>query len=217
MRKDYCDITIVLDRSQSMFSVRESTISGVNEFVEKQKNQPGHATFSLVQFDTEYEVIHESVSVREVPELTLETFVPRGMTALLDAIGKTIDNTGQRLSAMPEMERPSKVIFVIVTDGHENASKEFNRDRIFEMILHQDKQYNWEFVFIGANQDAIATATSFGISVDNAVNYCSNDVGTQAVFTCVAESLTEYRSGNKSKGKFFSENDKMEIEQHVQG
>ncbi len=215
MRKDYCDITMVLDRSSSMFSVRESTISGVNEFVEKQKNQPGHATFSLVQFDDKYEVVHEAVPVKEVPELTLKTFVPHGMTALLDAIGRTINRTGQRLSEMSEIQRPSKVIFVIVTDGHENVSKEFNRDRIFEMIRHQDKQYDWEFVFIGANQDAIATATSFGIPVDNAVNYCASAVGTQAAFSGVTQSLAEYRTGNKSKGEFFNEDEKAEIEQHV--
>ena len=215
MRKDYCDITVVLDRSNSMYSVRESTISGVNEFVEKQKNQPGYATFSLVQFDDKYEVIHEAVPIKEVPQLTLETFIPLDMTALLDAIGRTINSTGQRLNKMPESERPSKVIFVIVTDGMENVSKEFNRNKIFEMIRHQDEKYDWEFVFIGANQDAIATATSMVISGQNAVNYVASNVGTQAAFSGVTRSLTDYRLGKKLKGKFFNEDEKAEIEQHV--
>ncbi len=215
MRKDYCDITMVLDRSHSMSAVRESTISGVNEFVEKQKNQPGYATFSLVQFDDEYEVVYEAIPVEMVTESTLETFVPRGMTALLDAIGRTINRTGQRLNAMPEYERPDKVVFVIVTDGHENVSKEFNRNNIFEMIRHQDKKYDWEFVFIGANQDAIATATSIGILADNSVNYAANDVGTQVAFSGVANSITDYRSGNKPKGQFFNSTEKAQIEQHV--
>lgn len=193
MKKGYVDINVVLDRSGSMDSVLEPTISGYNEFLNSQKGQAGEAKFTLAQFDDVYEIVYAGVSVEDVPELDRKTFVPRNTTALNDAIGKTITETGNRLNAMRENERPEKVIFVIITDGGENASKEYNSDKVQEMITHQRNKYNWEFIFIGANQDAIATAKGFGIGAGNALNYTANAVGSTYLYQDLGAKLTRSR------------------------
>ncbi|MCA9122283.1 MAG: VWA domain-containing protein [Planctomycetaceae bacterium] len=161
MRKDLTDVTVVLDRSGSMSACREEAENGVNHFVEKQTKEPGDAVFSLVQFDTEYEFVHRGMPIEDVPTFHL---VPRGMTALLDAVGRAINETGERLSKMPEVERPGLVVFVIVTDGQENSSHEFTKSQIKQMIEHQQSVYNWKFTFLGANQNSFAEAGGLGIA-----------------------------------------------------
>lgn len=210
MRDNLTDITIVLDRSGSMSTVQQDTIGGFNTFLNEQKNAPGDATLSLVQFDDHYEVVHTAVNIKDVPELNETTFVPRGMTALLDAIGKTIVTTGQRLAAMAEADRPSKVVFVILTDGGENSSREYiDSSKIKEMIKHQTEAYNWDFVFLGANQDAITVASSMGMLGGNAMTYASNSAGTASAFTSVANAMNCYRSGDLSKKTaFFTDEDR---------
>ncbi len=213
MRENYCHVSMVLDRSGSMGDIKNDIIGGVNEFVRKQKEDPGFMTLSLAQFDNVYEVIHNFVDLVNVPELTDETYEPRGSTALLDAIGRTITSTGQHLLNLSESERPSKVLFVIVTDGEENASREFLRNKIFEMITHQEKEYNWEFVFIGANQDAIAEGGSLGVHADSSVNFCSTGVGTQAAFKGVTEQTSRNKfMASKQAGSFFDDDIKHQIE-----
>lgn len=135
---DCTDITILLDRTGSMASAVTDTIGGFNTFLQGQKAEPGRCLLSLVQFDDidPQEIIHDAKAIAEVPELTGETFVPRGRTPLLDALGKAIVRTGQRLAALPETDRPNKVIFVILTDGQENASREYTRPQVFDMIDH---------------------------------------------------------------------------------
>lgn len=160
MRKDLSDITMVIDRSGSMESIRADAEGGINTFIESQKKEAGEALLTLVQFDTEYEFLHRGSPIGHVPRYTL---VPRGATALLDAIGRAINETGSRLAAMPEPERPGLVVFVIVTDGHENSSKEFTRDKIRQMIEHQQSVYQWQFTFLAANQDAFAEGATLGI------------------------------------------------------
>lgn len=193
MKEGYVDINVVLDRSGSMDSVLEPTISGYNEFLNSQKGQAGEAKFTLAQFDDVYEIVYAGVSVEDVPELDRKTFVPRNTTALNDAIGKTITETGNRLNAMRENERPEKVIFVIITDGGENASREYTSDKVQDMITHQRNKYNWEFIFIGANQDAIATAKGFGIGAGNALNYTANAVGSTYLYQDLGAKLTRSR------------------------
>lgn len=194
MKKGYVDINVVLDRSGSMGSVLEPTISGYNEFLNSQKGQEGVAKFTLAQFDDVYEVVYAGVSVEEVPELNRETFVPRNSTALNDAIGKTISETGARLRALSESARPEKVIFVIITDGGENASREYTSDKVQDMIKHQKEKYNWEFIFIGANQDAIATAKGFGIGAGNALNYTANAAGSSYLYQDLGAKITKSRT-----------------------
>ena len=202
MRQDLTEIVIVLDRSGSMSSVATDTIGGFNRFLSDQKAAPGDARLTLAQFDHEYEIVHAGKPIAEVPPLDNTTFVPRGQTALLDAIGRTIDATGARLSATPESDRPGKVLIVIVTDGHENASKEFTRQRVHEQITHQREAYNWQFIFLGANQDAIATGATIGIAADAALSYAANAVGTRSSYESLGSNVKNWRSGRSANANW---------------
>jgi hypothetical protein len=205
MKKGYTDISIVLDRSGSMDSVKSDTIGGFNSFLKAQKEVPGEATITLAQFDDIYEVVYEGIRLQGAPLLNDQTFVPRGTTALLDAIGRTINATGKRLAAIPETERPEKVIFVILTDGYENASREFKVEQINDMIRHQRDVYAWEIVFIGANQDAITSASQMGIQAANALTYAANTVGTQQAFSSLTQNIAAYRTNQKLDMSFSQE------------
>lgn len=193
MKSDYTHIAMVLDRSGSMGVIASDTIGGVNHFLREQKAVPGSCTFKLVQFDDVIETVADNLPVSAVAELTSQTYKPRGTTALYDAIGRTVMETGNWLAAKPEAERPAKVLFVIVTDGQENASREFDRAKVFAMITHQREKYGWEFVFIGANQDAYAAAQSVGVSVSNALNYTANSVGTQSLYSDLSKKSAMFR------------------------
>ncbi len=174
MRADLTDITLVVDRSGSMQSIREDAEGGVNSFITGQAKQPGQASFTLVQFDTEYEFVHRGVPIGQVPAYQL---VPRGSTALLDAVGRAINETGERLAAMSEADRPGLVVFVVVTDGQENSSREFTKARIKEMIEHQQTHYSWQFTFLGANQDAFAEGAALGVAQGGIANFSMGMVG----------------------------------------
>ncbi len=173
MRSDLTDITLVVDRSGSMQDIQADAQGGVNAFVEQQAQQPGEAYLTLVQFDTEYEFVHQGIPIREVPEYQL---VPRGMTALLDAVGRAINETGARLAAMDEQDRPGLVVFVIMTDGLENSSREFTRNEIRRMIQDQQDKYSWHFTFLGADQDAFAEAHQMGMADHAAANFAKSKV-----------------------------------------
>lgn len=173
MRTDLTDITLVVDRSGSMARSRRDAEGGVNAFIAEQAGKPGEALLTLVQFDTEYEFLHKGVPISDVPDYTLH---PRGMTALLDAVGRAINETGERLANMDEEDRPGLVIFVVLTDGHENASREFSKADIKEMIEHQQETYGWHFTFLGANQDAFAEAARMGIGPAGVANFDPDSV-----------------------------------------
>jgi len=168
MNNNKTDITVVLDRSGSMASCKVEAENGLNHFIKTQAEQPGEALFTLVQFDNLYEFVHKGVPIGDVPPFTLE---PRGMTALLDAVGRAINETGIRLAAMDEADRPGLVIVAILTDGHENASHEFSREQIKAMIEKQTNEFSWQFTFLGANQDAFAAGASIGIAAASSLNY----------------------------------------------
>lgn len=197
MNASKTSITLVLDRSGSMGIIKTDTIGGVNEFIRTQKAVPGEADFTLAQFDDVYEVVTDGVALRDAKELTLETYIPRNSTALLDAIGKTINWVGGRLAALPEAQRPGKVVFVIITDGQENASTTFTRPQIFEMIKHQRETYKWEFVFIGANQDAIAEGGEMGFTASQAINYAATPIGSEKLYAAAADNLAAFRTSRK--------------------
>lgn len=192
------DITVILDRSGSMNSTRDDAMHGFNALVADQKTAPGEAWLSLVQFDDRYEVNYTETPMSEVPDLTAATYVPRGSTALLDAIGRTIDATGQRLAARPERARPDKVIVVTITDGQENASTKFTGAAVSEKIAQQRDVYKWEFIFVGSNQDAIMSAAKMNIPAASALSYAPSPQGTRAAFGAVADSLSAIRSGLRS-------------------
>jgi len=176
----YSEIAIVLDRSGSMKSCQQAAIEGFNQFLADQQKTDGLAKLTLVLFDDEYLVPISSIPVAEVVPLTDDTYQPRGCTALLDAIGQTIDNLGQRLAALAEKDRPGQVIVAILTDGLENASQRFTWKEIARKIKHQTATYKWIFLFLGANQDAIATAANLSIAANNAANYVADAAGSKA-------------------------------------
>jgi hypothetical protein len=194
MRNDLTDVTLVVDRSGSMEAIREDAEGGVNTFIAEQAKQPGECLISLVQFDTEYEFIHQGVSAGQCPRYKL---VPRGSTALLDAVGRAINETGARLAAMPEAERPGLVVFVITTDGEENSSKEFTREQVNKMIAHQQQTYNWQFTFLAANAEAFAEAGGMGIEAAHAAKFGAGKVLYANL--AVASKVARMR-GQKAKG-----------------
>jgi uncharacterized protein YegL len=173
-KPNFTEIIIVLDRSGSMSSIVDDTIGGVNTLIKEQAKDAGEIKLTIIQFDNNYEVFVAGKPVKDVPLLDKTTYVPRGSTALLDAIGRTINEVGLRLSLIREEERPSLVLFVIQTDGQENASHLFTSDKIKEMIAHQKDVYKWQFLFLGADQDAFQ-GMSLGLSKSSVYNYFTTD------------------------------------------
>ena len=194
MRKNLTEMVFILDRSGSMSHLVADTIGGFNSMIEQQKNEDGDAYITTVLFDHEYELLHNYVDIKDVEPITDKEYYARGMTALLDAIGRTINSVGERLNNTPEDERPEKVIFVITTDGYENASQEFTKAGVKKMIEHQQEKYSWTFMFLGANMDAVGEATSLGMNPQFARTYTASDIGTQSVYRAVADSITTARN-----------------------
>jgi uncharacterized protein YegL len=214
LKKGYTEIVMVLDRSGSMSSIRNSTIEGVNEFLSGQKKLDGKCKFTLWQFDTEHETPYKAISIHKMPYLTTESFVPRGATALNDAICMAAEKTGNRLRRMKEHNRPENVMFVIMTDGHENASREFDERDVKKMIKHQSKKYNWDFVFLGANQDAIETASDYGIDFGKAMTFAANKQGVDATFKSLNSYYSNVRSGTvMASAANFTAQDRQEQEE----
>lgn len=163
-----------------MESIRSSAIDGFNQFLRDQQAAPDHTKLTFVFFDSAVEVCHLSLPVAEIVPLNADTYVPQGCTALLDAIGRTIDKTGQRLAKLPESERPDHVSIAILTDGEENSSTRYTWQDIAERIKHQTEKYSWEFLFLGASEDAIATAGKMNIHAHNSSHYMADAAGQQA-------------------------------------
>jgi len=203
MKENFTSINVIIDQSGSMGNVTLDTIGGFNSFLGEQKLVPGEAVVTLCTFNSTAKTVHDFVKLASVPNLDSTTYVPGGNTALLDAIGKTINSVGEKLSAMPEEERPSKVIFLIITDGEENASREFSASQIKSMVEHQTNTYNWNFVFMGANIDAITAGASLGIAATNSLNYQSTSQGTHDLYKGVSRGLESYRIGSSNTTKDF--------------
>ena len=191
------DITIILDRSGSMGTISDEAIAGFNRFVDDQLAVPGEARLTLVQFDDRHEVVYDAVPLKDAPPLSHDTFRPRGATALHDAIGKTIRQINTRLAATPAAERPTQVVCVVITDGYENASHEFDRELVSDMIRHQREQADWRFLFLGANQDAVKEAGSLGIDRDSAMTFESTGAGARKAFRSISRSISSFRAGNR--------------------
>lgn len=189
MRENLTEMVFVLDRSGSMSGLAADTIGGFNELIEKQKKIEGHAYVTTVLFDHEYEVLHDHVALEEVAPLTDKEYFARGSTALLDAVGRTIDAVGARLAAAPEEERPAHVVFVITTDGMENSSREYTAQRVRGMIEHQQQKYSWQFVFLGANMDAVSEARKLGISAKYAADFTPSHSGVRKMYSMALDSV----------------------------
>lgn len=203
MNNNLTELIFILDRSGSMQDLATETINGFNSLVEKQKHT-GNAFLTTVLFDNDYELLHDHIDIRQVPTLTSNEYYARGCTALLDAIGRTINSVGNRLSQTPEEARPGKVICTITTDGLENASSEYSLSEIKEMITHQRNVYKWEFVFLGANIDAIETAESIGISRKRAKTYTASPTGCRSTFS-VMDKMLNYMKLSDSDDDFYDD------------
>lgn len=198
MNTNLTEIIFLLDRSGSMAGLESDTIGGFNGFIEKQKQMEGDTLVTAVLFDDQYEILWNGIKAEQTM-LTKRDYFVRGMTALLDAVGKTILDVGYRLAKTPEEDRPGKVIFVITTDGMENASREFTYEKVKELIKHQQEKYNWEFIFLGANIDAAEEADSLGIDVANAFSFEASEKGVEIMYNMVSEAVAERRQAIEKK------------------
>ena len=194
MKKNLTELVFILDRSGSMAGLEGDTIGGFNAMIEKQKNEPGEAYVSTVLFDNESSVIHDRVDIQKVAPMTRADYYVRGCTALLDAVGKAIQHIGNVHKYAREEDRPEKTLFVITTDGMENASREYTYDRLKLLIQRQKDKYGWEFLFLGANIDAAKEAARFGIGADRAVNYHADHQGTAVIYEAVSEAVCNVRA-----------------------
>ena len=194
MKKNLTELVFILDRSGSMAGLEGDTIGGFNAMIEKQRGEPGEAVISTVLFDNETEVIHDRIPLDRVPRLTEKEYYVRGCTALLDAVGGAIHHIGNVHKYAREEDRPEKTLFVITTDGMENASRRYTYDKVKAMIERQREKYGWEFLFLGANIDAAREAARVGIRADRAANYHADHIGTEVIYEAVSEAVCQVRS-----------------------
>ncbi|MGM0901885.1 MAG: vWA domain-containing protein [Bacillota bacterium] len=192
MNTNLTEIIFLLDRSGSMAGLEKDTVGGFNAFIKRQCQVEGETIVTAVLFDDEYEVLWNGVKAKDI-KLTEQEYYVRGCTALLDAVGKSILDVGYRFSSTNEEDRPGKILFVITTDGMENASREFSYKKIKELIQHQQEKYNWEFIFMGANIDAAEEADYLGIAKESAFNFEASEKGVEKMYEMVCEVVSEKR------------------------
>ena len=194
MRKNFTEIVYILDRSGSMSGLEDDTIGGFNAMIQEQKVEEGDAYVSTVLFDNHTEVIHDRVDIRKVAPMTRNEYYVRGCTALLDAVGRAIHHIGNVHKYVREEDRPEKTLFVITTDGMENASRQYSYEKVRDMITRQKEKYGWEFLFLGANIDAAREAARFGIDEDRAANYHADHEGTAVIYEAVCDTVRDFRA-----------------------
>lgn len=205
MKNDLTEIIFILDRSGSMHGLERDTIGGYNAFLESQKKVDGRARLTTVLFDDQYELLYSGRDIQDIRPMTEREYFTRGSTALLDAIGKTIVEVGRRLKETPEEQRPSKVLFMITTDGYENASRKYSYKTINEMITLQQEKYNWEFIFMGANIDAAEEAVNLGIDPNHAKNLNGGAEGVQMAYEAAQVLTTAFRNSDGDDDTWKSE------------
>ena len=193
MAKNITEVVFILDRSGSMSGLEADTIGGYNSMLEKQKNEEGEMIISTVLFDDRTEVLHDRLKVEDVKPITDKDYYVRGCTALLDAVGGAIHHIGKLHKEMTEEERPDKTLFIITTDGMENSSKYYSYDKVKKMIEKKKKKHHWEFIFVGANIDAVKEAGRFGISAERAVRYECDSAGTKLHFATMSKMVGSAR------------------------
>jgi hypothetical protein len=194
MKANYTHVSMLLDGSGSMDRIKSDIIGGFNSFVEQQKAVPGEMTLSLAQFNVEYKIIYDFVSIKDVIPLTDKAYIPMDGTALLDSAAKLIADTGTKIAKLPEHERPERVMVVILTDGKENSSREYTKPKLAEMIKHQEEKYNWQFVYIGANQDGFEEGASMGM---RGMNFQATAGGTQTLYASLGANVAKNRGATR--------------------
>ena len=193
MKNNITELVFILDRSGSMHGLESDTVGGFNSMIEKQKAQEGECYVSTVLFSNESEVLHDRVSLADIKPMTNHDYVVGGCTALIDAIGGAIHHIGNVHKYARREDVPEHTLFVITTDGMENASHRYSSEKVKAMIERQKEQYGWEFVFIGANIDAVETASRYGIGADRAVDYNADKLGTDIVYSSVSNMVCKFR------------------------
>ena len=212
MRKNLTEIVFILDRSGSMSGLEADTIGGYNSLLEKQKKEEGEAIVSTVLFDDKQEVLHDRVNLDEMKPMTDKEYYVRGCTALLDAVGGAIHHIGNVHKYAREEDRPEKTLFIITTDGMENSSRRYTYEKVKKMVERQKEKYGWEFLFLGANIDAIEVAGRFGIGADRAVNYECDEIGTAVNYKVLSKAVSRVRASVTCPTMALSEDWKEEIE-----
>lgn len=193
MKKNLTELVFVIDKSGSMSGLEKDTIGGFNSMIEKQKMEDGEVALTTVLFDDNMQVLHDRADLDKVSKLTAKDYQPGGCTALLDALGKTIRHINKVQKSLPEDECPEKTMFIITTDGQENSSHEYSYEKIRKMIEKKQEKKQWEFLFLGANMDAISAAADIGIKADRAANFCCDAVGTAVNYSAMSKAVARYR------------------------
>ena len=193
MKKGLAELVFILDRSGSMSGLESDTIGGFNSMIKSQKSVDGECIVTTVLFDDRYELLHDRINLKGISPLTEKEYYVRGTTALLDAVGRTINKIASVQKNTAEEERAEKVLFIITTDGYENASREYSYDKVKAMIEKERDKYGWEFLFLGANIDALETAEKFGISKDRAADYHADGEGTRVTYQAMDQAVRTLR------------------------
>ncbi len=204
MKKNLTELVFILDRSGSMAGLEKDTIGGFNSMIQKQRGEEGECYISTILFDNHSDVIHDRVPLDRVPQMTEKEYYVRGCTALLDAVGSAIHHIGNVHKYAREEDRPEKTLFIITTDGMENASRTYTYDKVKDMITRQKEKYGWEFLFLGANIDAAKEAGRFGIAPERATNYHADTQGTEVIYESLSCAIGNFRSAPKMSDKWKS-------------
>ena len=195
MKANLTELVFIIDKSGSMSGLEKDTIGGFNSMLKKQKQEDGEAYLSTVLFDTRETVLYDRIDIGKVPEMTDRDYIPGGCTALLDALGGAIHHIATIHRYAREEDRPAKTMFIIITDGYENSSRRYGVEEVRAMIKKEQEKYGWEFLFLGANIDAVAEAAKYGIEAERAVNYCPDAQGTQLNYDSVSEAMRLRKAG----------------------
>lgn len=205
MKKNLTELVFILDKSGSMGGLEKDTIGGYNSMLNKQKAVEGQCVITTVLFDNNYELLHDRIDIRAVKPITEEEYFVGGSTALLDAVGKTVRKIETVQKNTSEEYRAEKVMFVIITDGEENASRQYSANQVKKMIERQKEKFGWEFIFLGANIDAVETAGRFGIDADRAVDYVPDSEGTKLNFCMMSEAVSAFRNDSDVPSEYLDE------------
>lgn len=205
MKKGLTELVFILDKSGSMGGLEKDTIGGYNAMLAKQRAVAGECHITTVLFDNEYELLHDRIDIRAVSPISQKEYFVGGSTALIDAIGKTIKKVSNVQKHTADDYRAERVMFVIITDGAENASREYSADEVKAQIKRQKRAYDWEFIFLGANIDAVQTAEQFGIAPDRAIDYLADSEGTELNFKVMSEAVTTFREAGEVDDTCFEE------------
>jgi len=204
MKQNYTHIVLLIDRSGSMSSIKHDMEGGLMTFINEQKLEPGTCTVTAAQFDNVYEILFTRKDIQEITSIKIE---PRASTSLIDSMCRLITEVGKDLDGLAEDEKPEKVLFVTITDGEENSSREFNSDQLKEMVKHQEDNYKWNFTYIGANQDAFANSQQYGLKGSNTLNFDADTRGVNVMFSKLSCSTSSYRASAGSDTEFSYTND----------